>query len=283
MIITKADGSTEEFRQGKLISSLKRAGAKPAEITKIVERIEATLKEGMRTQEIYQKAFQYLRESNDPVAAKYSLRRAVFGLGPTGFPFEDFLGKIFEAEGYKTKRRLTIRGKCAVHEIDLAAYSPDHSFVAEAKFHMRPGTKSDLQVAMYSYARYLDLKSERVCAGDTCGIISLYLITNTKFTLAAIKYAECSGINLLSWDYPKHDSLRIKIERYKLYPITVLSRLSSGQKVVLLQRGVILCSELLKKQNYLLDLGLSRAKIEGIVHEIHALYGSTRPSLTKKS
>lgn len=273
MRITKADGSTEEFKPVKLISSLKRAGAKPTEISRIVEAVEESLKDGMKTQMIYQKAFQLLRESNDPVAAKYSLRRAVFGLGPTGFPFEDFLGKVFEAEGYRTKRRLTLRGKCAIHEVDLAAYSPDHSFVAEAKFHARPGVKSDLQVAMYSYARYLDLESARVCADDTCGIISMYLITNTKFTTAAIKYAECVGVKLLSWDYPKQDSLQKKIERYQVYPITVLSRLSSGQKQALLQSGVILCSELLRKPNLLRRLGLSDQKIDGIFHEINSLQG----------
>lgn len=273
MRITKADGTTEEFKPAKLISSLRRAGAKPQEIARIVEAVERSLKDGMKTQMIYQKAFQLLRESNDPVAAKYSLRRAVFGLGPTGFPFEDFLGKIFEAEGYKTKRRLTLRGKCAVHEIDLAAYSPDHSFVAEAKFHARPGVKSDLQVAMYSYARWLDLESARVCEEDTCGIISLSLITNTKFTSAAIKYAECVGINLLSWDYPKEDSLQKKIERYKVYPITVLSRLSSGQKQTLLASGAILCRDLVLRPNLMRRIGISEQKMAGILHEIRALEG----------
>lgn len=51
-----------------------------------------------------------------------------------------------------------IQGKCAEHEIDIAAFKDDHSFIGEAKFHARPGIKSDLQVAMYSYARLLDLK-----------------------------------------------------------------------------------------------------------------------------
>ncbi len=189
MQIIKADGNKEEFKPQKLVSSLKRSGARPDEIQRILQHIESSLIDGMKTQIIYQKAFQMLRESEEPIAAKYSLRIAVFGLGPTGFPFEDFLGKIFEAEGYKTKRRLILKGKCATHEIDLAAYSPKHSFVAEAKFHAHPGIKSDLQVAMYSYARYLDLASARVCTEDVCGIISLSVITNTKFTQAAISPA----------------------------------------------------------------------------------------------
>lgn len=274
MKITKADGTTEDFKPQKLIASLKKAGAKQNEIFRIITHIESSLKEGMRTQMIYQKAFELLRESDDPVAAKYSLRRAVFNLGPTGFPFEDFLGKIFEAEGYKTKRRLILKGKCATHEIDIAAYSPAHSFIAEAKFHARPGIKCDIQVALYSYARYLDLESARICKDDSCGIISLSLITNTKFTTAAIKYAACTGINLLSWDSPKGDSLHTKIERYGTYPVTVLTYLTAIQKQRLMEKGIILCSEIIKNPYSLQGLGLSNKKMDAVFREVRALCDS---------
>jgi len=273
MYITKADGTTEQFQAVKLISSLKKAGATRHEIQSIVQQIESSLTDGISTQNIYQRAFTLLRESNDPVAAKYSLRRAVIGLGPTGFPFEDYLGRLFEAQGYKTKRRLILKGKCTTHEIDLAAYSPTHSFVAEAKFHARPGMKSDIQVALYSYARYLDLQSQRICKGDSCGIISLYVITNTKFTTAAIKYAACAGITLIDWDYPRGNSLQDMIEKYKVYPLTVLTSISSNQKQTLLKNGVITCSEIVKNPQSLAILGLSSQKIDAVLKESAMLAG----------
>ena len=273
MIITKADGGTEEFKPQKLISSLKKAGAKQTEIVNILREIESSLRDGMKTQMIYQKAFELLRSSAEPVAARYSLRRAVFSLGPTGFPFEDFLGRIFEAEGYKTKRRLILKGKCATHEIDLAAYSPADTFIAEAKFHARPGIKSDLQVAMYSYARFLDLSSARICKGDQCGIISLRVITNTKFTDAAVKYAACSGFKLLSWDYPRNNSLHDMIEQYRTYPITVLTHLSSSQKQYLLANGTILCSDITKNPGILRELGLPNRKFDAVLREAGSLCG----------
>jgi hypothetical protein len=274
MLITKADGTQEEFKVRKLETSLKRAGAERAQIEAIVGTITTELSEGMKTQEIYRKAFELLRASDNPVAAKYSLRRAIFSLGPTGFPFEDFLGKLYEAQGYKTKRRLIIKGKCATHEIDLAAYSPAHSFVAEAKFHAQPGIKSDLQVAMYSYARFLDLRDEKICKGDQCGIISLRVITNTKFTDAAIKYAACAGIDLLSWEYPKNNSLHDLIERFKTYPVTVLTKLSPSQKQTLLAQGIILCSDVLANPDKIATLGLSREKTDAVLREARHLCGS---------
>ena len=137
--IIKADGTSELFKVEKLRRSLRRAGANKDEINDIVKHVEEELHDGIKTQEIYRHAFNLLRNSEEPAAARYSLRRALFGLGPTGFPFEDFLSRLFQIEGYNTKTRLMLQGKCAEHEIDVAAYKEDHAFVAEAKFHSRPG------------------------------------------------------------------------------------------------------------------------------------------------
>lgn len=274
MLITKADGTQEEFRAVKLRSSLRKAGASKEEIESIVNTIESSLEPGISTQAIYKRAFELLARSEKPVAAKYSLRRAVFGLGPTGFPFEDFLARLFESDGYRTRRRVLVKGNCATHEIDVAAFKDDHSFVAEAKFHMRPGIKSDLQVAMYSYARFLDIKNLPVCKDDYCGIDDLYVITNTKFTHAAVKYAACTGIKLLSWDYPRGKGLQERIEQSGLYPVTVLTSLSTKDKRQLLESGTLLCSELLRRPEILQLMSLSGGKRAAILKEAGLLCGS---------
>lgn len=271
MQITKADGTTEAFSEAKLKRSLRRAGASKSEIQDIVNRINGILFDGMFTEEIYRKAFEFLRECETDSAARYSVRRALFGLGPTGFPFEDFLTRLFEEDGYQTRTRIHIRGKCAMHELDVAAFKEDHSFVAEAKFHARPGIKSDLQVAMYSYARKLDLAEQKVCNQDVCGIQDFWVITNTKFTSSAQKYAQCVGLHLLSWDYPRGDNLHDKIQRLKLYPITVLQSISGSQKRTLIDRGVILCRDLVFKPQVLRHLHISQKKTEAVLSEARQL------------
>jgi hypothetical protein len=269
--ITKADGSTEYFKVEKLRRSLRRAGASHQEVAAIVAELQPTLYDGIRTQEIYRHAFDLLRQSQPPAATRYSLRRALFGLGPTGFPFETFLAKLFETEGYTTDTGITLAGKCAEHEIDVTAYKESHSFVAEAKFHARPGIKSDLQVAMYSYARLLDLKEQRICAADTCGVSEFWLITNTKFTSAAERYGTCVGLNLLSWDFPKNNNLHDRIDRAGVYPITVLHSLTSKQIETLLARGIVLCAELLVQPHVLRHLHLSTRKQERVLADARAI------------
>lgn len=252
MYITKADGTIETFKPAKLKKSLIRSGASQKVAEAITAHVMSEMRDGMRTQDIYRHAFQDLRKnSTAPTAARYSIRRALFGLGPTGFPFEDYLARLFEKEGYKTRVGTIISGKCASHEIDLAAYRDNHSFVAEAKFHARPSIKSDLHVALYSYARMIDLSEQKICNADICGIKNLYLITNTKFTTAAIRYGECAGITLLGWDYPKEDNLYDLIQKHKLYPITVLQNLSVEEKRQLLTQKIITCEEFIRKAPYL--------------------------------
>ena len=269
--ITKADGTVEYFKVEKLRRSLRRAGANPREVNEIVSEVDSTLYDGIQTQEIYRHAFKLLRESKPPAAARYSLRRALFSLGPTGFPFEKFLAKLFEADGYHTKTGTTIEGACVAHEIDLAAYNEDHSFVGEAKFHSRLGVKSDLQVAMYSYARLLDLRGKKICYEDICGINEFWLITNTKFTSTARTYGNCVGLKMLSWDYPKQDNLHDRIQRAGVYPITVLQSLNSSQAETLIARDIILCRDLLEHEGVLRHLHLPQRKHEQIMQEAREL------------
>jgi hypothetical protein len=269
--ITKADGTSEYFKVEKLRRSLRRAGASPTEVNNIVAEIMAEVYDGIQTQEIYRRAFTLLRESELPTAARYSLRRALFGLGPTGFPFERFLGRLFEHDGYHTRTGIILQGRCAPHEIDIAAYTKTHSFVGEAKFHSRPGVKTDLQVAMYSYARLLDLKGTGICNEDICSIQEFWLITNTKFTSTAEHYGECVGIKMLSWDYPKHDNLHDRIQRAKIYPITVLQSLNSAQIATLIARDAIICKDIVDNPSILRHLHLSQSKHERVIQEARGI------------
>ena len=76
--VAKADGTLEEFDVQKLRQSLLQSGATQEEITPIVTEIESIIYEGMGTQEIYKHAFELLQGSEVTVAARYSLRRALF-------------------------------------------------------------------------------------------------------------------------------------------------------------------------------------------------------------
>ena len=268
--VRKADGSQEEFLMSKLEHSLRRAGASKEEVQDISRAIEKEIYDGITTEVLYRKAFELLRQSERVIAARYSLRRAMIGLGPTGFPFEDYLAELFRTQGYTARTRAIIKGKCVSHEVDIVAHKGADCLIAEAKFHMQPGTKSDLQVALYSYARFLDITSLTTTQGrkkEPCATIKPYVITNTKFTSTAIDYAKCVGLTLLSWDYPRKGNLQDLIEQTKLYPVTVLQTLAEREKRALLQQGTVLCRDVIDNNAILRSAGVAQKKVGTVMEE----------------
>jgi hypothetical protein len=99
--ITKANGVKEIFKPDKLSQSLLNSGASEDIARGIVEHISRELQDGMSTSVIYDHAFYLLGKKAKPLAARYSLRRALGELGPSGFPFEKFM--INEKESFFTR------------------------------------------------------------------------------------------------------------------------------------------------------------------------------------
>jgi len=270
-IVVKGDGERQEFKVEKLINSLEHAGAESSLAQKIGEEIASGLQDGMTTTEIYKKAFQLLHKHEHVVAARYSMRRAILDLGPTGFPFEDYIGELFRAQGYTTSTRVIVQGRCVEHEVDVVMRKADKVIGAELKFHNMPGTKTDVKIALYVRARYWDIEWGAQDRKEKAGIDEGWLITNTKFTTSAERYAECSGITLLGWDYPYAAGLGDIIRKTGVYPVTVLTTLSKTDKMRLITGGVSLCHDLAKKPEAIASLGLSNAKVESILAESAAV------------
>ncbi|OGC88501.1 hypothetical protein A2419_02040 [Candidatus Adlerbacteria bacterium RIFOXYC1_FULL_48_26] len=268
--VSKADGTTENFDSLKLRSSLHKAGANEEVTVHIVDEISNSLYDGIPTEEIYRRAFALLREHRRDTASHYSLKRAILEFGPSGFPFETYLGALFKAEGYTdVKTGQIIQGACVEHEVDVIMTKDSKRFFVEAKFHNSPAIKSDLKVSLYVKARIDDLKA--VLGGQN---ISGMIVTNTKFTTKAIQYATCEGLELMSWGYPHGHNLHTRIEAAKLYPITALTSLSKSQKTALLTQKIVLCSELKDHTDALLAAGMADKKIEQVLHEAALLCAS---------
>ena len=80
-----------------------------------------------------------------------------------------------------------------------------------------------------------------------------WLITNTKFTTSAVKYAQCQNMKVVGWNYPLDANLHDLIEEAELHPLTCLRTLSEHEKKDLLARGVVLCKTLQEDPSLLKD------------------------------
>ena len=267
--ITKASGIKDLFSEEKLKTSLKKSGADDHTIDNILFEIESKLYDGISTKEIYQTAFNMLKRSSKSNAGRYNLKRAIMELGPSGFPFEKYIAAIFEWQGYKVQTQLFLEGACVTHEIDVLAENNDHFLLTECKYHNSPGIASNVKIPLYIHSRYRDVLSN--WHNTSLKPLKCCVVTNTKFSDDAIKYAVCAGLQLLGWDYPHNKSLSNLIDKSNLYPVTCLNSLSHKEKATVLNEGFVLCKELLHKEEVFKKIGVSQNRIANILSEINSL------------
>ena len=267
IFIIKNNGTREEFQSDKLRESLGKAGASTDATDKIVSHITREIEDGMSTTVIYRHAFELLHKMAEPAVARYSLKRAIADLGPSGFPFEKFVAEIFKAKGYETLTDQIIEGSCVSHELDVVAWNENKLIMAEAKFHNELGIKSDLKVALYVKARFDDLKGKEFFYGSKRTLTDGLLITNTNFTEKAIQYSECAGAKLIGWNYPRVGNLHDMVEDGNLHPITCLETLSKSEKRSLMDKGIVLCKTVRENPESLRSVGFNQEAIERVKQE----------------
>jgi hypothetical protein len=259
--VIKANGDKEAFSEEKLRESIKRAGIPQNIQDKVIKHVESKLYENIPTAEVYKHLTEFLEKGESHYKARYSLKQAIMDLGPTGYPFEDYVSEILKAKGYTTEVRSILTGKCVSHEIDVIAEKKNsEKLMIEAKFHNASGIRTDVHVSLYTKARFEDLK-------EKYKFDRAWLFTNTKITPDALTYALCVNMGVVSWSYPQNESLRDLIEELRLYPITILTSLSQPQKQMLLDNHIVLVKNICKNKESLDLLGIQNDKKDFIIKE----------------
>ena len=264
--IIKSSGEKQKFNLKKFRRSLRKSGAPGKLINTIIYDIQKMRPKS--TKEIHEYAIRMLKKEDRPVAARYNIKRALFELGPAGYPFERFIAHVFKEQGYKTTVGPIVSGKCVDHEVDVVARKDKKHYMIECKFHNRSGLKSTVKVALYIQARFDDIhraweKKEK----QSKDFHQAWIITNTQFTSEAHAYADCMSIKLMSFSRPVGESLVALIDRLGLHPITALTSLSKKQKSELIHQGCVLCREVGSHRKTLKSLGFSEHKINRLIEE----------------
>lgn len=249
LLVKKSNSQREFYRREKLITSLKKAGIGAEMRDRVVRQVEKNLYPGISTEEIHRLIYSFLKDQAFGHHGPYNLKRALFALGPTGFPFERFVGRLLEEYGYKTKIDIILSGKCVSHEIDVVAIKANKFRLVECKFHNRSGYRSDVKVPLYVKARYDDILNKESNRQRFKGLEgSPWLFTNTKFSSEAIAYSRCVGIRVTGWNYPPNKSIQRVIEDRRLYPVTLFSSLNKEEQKRLLEENIVVVNDLWQRK-----------------------------------
>ena len=270
--VTTASGEKADFSPDKITRSLRKSGAGEETIREILNTISAEIYPGMSTKKIFKRAFELLQKRDGLQASRYKLKKAIYELGPTGFPFERFVAAIYEHLGYQVEVGKILQGKCVTHEIDVVAIKNRQKLLIECKFHSEPGRKCNVKVPLYIDSRFRDIQEFPIQNNEFNH--EVWIVTNTRFTSDALTYAKCVGLNMLSWDTPKKHGLKDILDQSGLYPITVSILLSQREKQFLLNRDIVLCRDIIRDDFYLDQLEISDKRKQNILNEMLQLGSS---------
>ncbi|MDD2560115.1 MAG: restriction endonuclease [Bacteroidales bacterium] len=269
VLVQKASGEAQPFDSKKLELSLQNAGAKRATIQIILDDIQAWVYNGVSTKKIYSRAFKMLKREKTISALRYKLKQAIMEMGPTGYPFEQFIGQIYQRQGYKTQVGVVVEGYSVTHEMDVIATKDGVQQLLECKYSQDQGRHVSVQVPLYVRSRVDDIvrkRKEHPLYKDLQ--FEGGVVTNTRFSTDSIQYGRAAGLHLLAWDYPAGEGLKDLIEKYKVYPLTVLTTLTKKEKNLLMERSVVSCRQLKQQPEWLQDLGLNPKKSRAVQREL---------------
>lgn len=276
IIIKKYSGEYQVFDVNKLINSLRRSRADEDIVQDIARKVHEQIEEGMTTKKIYQLAFRMLKAKSRVSASKYKLKKALMELGPTGFPFERMVGQLLAHEGFATEVGVIVQGNCVQHEVDVIAQKDSKHYMIECKYHSDQGRFCNVKIPLYIHSRFLDVEKQwerQKEHGSKLHKGGLY--TNTRFTSDALQYGKCVGLLLTSWDYPRGDGLKERIDKSGLHPLTALTTLTKAEKTKLLDEGIVLCKELHENPALLEQIGVDKKRHKNILEDSKELCKST--------
>lgn len=243
MFVTKNSGKVVKFDKKRIIRTCMRAGLSRKHAKNIADEVEKKIYDRIPTKIILKIILSEIRKIDRFASMKYDLKGSIMKLGPSGFTFERFISKLLESQGYKTKINVVINGRCAKHEVDIIAEKNGQSII-ECKYHNYPGIYTGIKDALYTYARFVDIKE----VSRNKEFKDVWLVSNTKFSSDAVKYSTCRGITLVGWKYPKGKSLTDLIENKKMYPVTILKSISKSTLLKLLKYNIITIKDLIDQK-----------------------------------
>jgi hypothetical protein len=246
--VVKTHGKTEPFNPEKVRASVLRSGVSEELADRIVAEVERRglrLKTPVTTSQIYRWVNTILEKESPSSAMRYDLRDALLKLGPTGFLFEKYIAQVMAAYGYKTELPDILQGACITHEVDVAMEKDRRLMMVEAKFRKEIGIQISIKDTMSTWARFLDLV-EGASLGLTQRFDEAWLVTNATFSDQSLEFGHCKNMVMLGWNHPRERTLARMIDIKRLYPITILKHMTEEARDLLVEKDILLVSQLPK-------------------------------------
>ncbi|MFH1450679.1 MAG: restriction endonuclease [archaeon] len=272
--VIKANGEKTSFEKQKIIGTCLRSGVSKKQAEVIASEVESKVREGMRTRDILKMVLNKLDALETGHGEKYRLKEAIAALDPEYHEFEKYITHLLRAQGYATKWNQIVQGEVIEHQVDVIAEKAGKRFLVECKHHRNPHRMTGLDVPLTYWAVLNDVQRGFEKGVTKQRFDNMWLVTNTKFSMHAIKYAKAKHLILSGWGQPQKNDLREIISKKKLYPLTIL-RLSEADLSALSRAGYLLLSEVATAEENEIQrsTGLSKKRVSDIINKTKSILG----------
>jgi hypothetical protein len=268
-MVVKWDGRTEEFDPVKIVRTLTRMGAPQTVAEEIADDLIDRIEEGMTTKEIYDMAVTELETHREVVEFRRDLRDGLARIG-SGFIFEDYVRLLLEEYGYKASGNVVIQGACVDHEVDSIAERDNETVYVEIKHHSVLERYTPFDVTLSAKSKWDDLQAGCDQGLNDCTFDRVLIVTNTRLTTQAQRYAECVGIEHFGWNTPRGRGIDWFIENKKLYPVTILRTVTDEERDVLYSNKILTLNQLVKADPK--SVGLPEERVQELIEETHRVF-----------
>jgi len=199
--VVKHDGSRQAYDQAKVLNSILRAGVAREKALPILSRVEAKLYDHIPTAELYQLVAQEIKKAGLVQHSRfYRLREALAKMD--SIDFEKFVDQVLSQSGYLCQWNQLVSGFCIEHQVDVVAENKQQElFFVEVKHHRNFHRECGLGTMAELWARLEDLRKGFRTGRTKKNFANAWLITNTKFSDHAKRYARCQGLRLSGWRF----------------------------------------------------------------------------------
>jgi hypothetical protein len=166
------------------------------------------------------------------------------------------------------------------HVVDVIARNNNAYSVIECKYHSDAGKATDVKIALYIHARFQDIKkAAEMNPEKNMAFHNGWLVTNTRCSADAIRYAECVGLKIVSWKYPGKSSLERMIEDKRLYPVTILHSVRKNVLDALFKADIILAQDIadIHEEAFTQKSGLDEQTVKILKREADEICPCTNP------
>jgi hypothetical protein len=246
-MVTKADGSRQQFDRNKIVATCMRMGATKQDAEEIAGKIESRVRDGMPTAKVLQMIFQFIHKYKPQASRLYDLRRGL-SLMNSKPEFEKFVQILLVNIGFEVVPNKILKGKCIEHEADAIARKDGVTYFVEAKHHYNYHAFTGLDESRIARAVLEDV-SEAFNLGLTdLKIDEAVIVTNTKYSEQAMQYGTCRNILQIGWSTPADLGLRDIILEKSLYPLSCIRGLKTDARLQLVDSGIILINQLVAEE-----------------------------------